>query len=225
MTIVPRDTVDKIQFYIDHIPVWEDVATQIGTTVLEVTSLNTKTQAAKAAYDAQQAAQDAAKSATETLHQAVAAMAAAGSTIIEEIRAKASAVGPSIYPLAQIPAPATPSPTPPPSKPSDLVVTLDDSGTINLKWKCANPARTSGTMYQLFRRTSASGEFQYIGGTGKKSFADNTLPAGSTAVTYQIQAVRSTSVGPSAQFNVNFGIGGGTMTASVVETAPTRIAA
>jgi hypothetical protein len=40
-------------------------------------------------------------------------------------------------------------------------------------------------------------------------------------VTYQIQAVRSTAVGPWAQFNVNFGVSsGGAMTASVTEQPP-----
>jgi hypothetical protein len=40
-------------------------------------------------------------------------------------------------------------------------------------------------------------------------------------VTYQIQALRSTMTGPSAQLNVNFGVssGGGTMTASVLQGA------
>ena len=59
-----------------------------------------------------------------------------------------------------------------------------------------------------------------------KEFTDQTVPAGSSQVTYQIQAVRSTAAGPWAQFNVNFGTSsGGTMISSITESTPTKIAA
>ena len=76
-----------------------------------------------------------------------------------------------------------------------------------------------GTIYQVSRRTGATGAggaFVAVGGTGTRSFVDPTVPAGAAAVTYQIQAVRSTAVGPWAQFNVNFGVSGTGMTATVV---------
>lgn len=226
MSVVPRETVAKIQFFEDHSAPWTANAVAIGTTAAEVTDLDTKTAAARAAYDAQQAAQEAAKAATETLRQAVLAMAVAGSAIIDKVRAKAKISGPSVYPLAQIPAPVVPGPTPPPGKPTEMVVTLDATGALKLKWKCPNPPGAGGTIYQLWRRIGAAGEFVYIGGTGNKSFIDATLPAGSSQVTYQLQAVRSTAVGEWAQFNVNFGVGsGGTMSASVTEATPAKIAA
>jgi hypothetical protein len=69
------------------------------------------------------------------------------------------------------------------------------------------------------------GEFGFLGNAGEKKFVDTLIPAGSSQVTYQIRAVRSTSAGGWAQFNVNFGMSsGGGMTASVVETEP-KIAA
>jgi hypothetical protein len=56
-----------------------------------------------------------------------------------------------------------------------------------------------------------------VGATGTKSFIDATVPAGVAAVTYQVVACRSTSIGVAAQFTVNFGVGGGgEMMASVV---------
>ena len=116
-----------------------------------------------------------------------------------------------------------PSPVPAPGTPGSFKVTLGGDGSLDLTWKCNNPAGSSGTIYQVFRRTTAEGEFEYLGGSGSKSFLDTTVPAGATAVTYKIQAVRSTAVGPWAQFNVNFGTSGGgggaaMMTASVGET-------
>jgi hypothetical protein len=70
------------------------------------------------------------------------------------------------------------------------------------------------------------GEFEYLGGSGAKEFIDATIPAGETALTYQIQAVRSTAVGLWATFNVNFGTNSaGGATTSVTETSAPKIAA
>ena len=81
-------------------------------------------------------------------------------------------------------------------------------------------AGAGGTMYQVSRRAGGSGPFAQIGGTGVRSFVDDTVPAGTAAVTYQIRAVRSTTAGVAAQFVVNFGVGGGgEMTASVVTSS------
>lgn len=226
MSVVPKEIVARIQFYEDHESPWLINATGIGTTAAEITALTTKISAARAAYDAQQAAKNAAKDATLALRLAVAAMSNAGSDVIKKIRAKAATDGDNVYVLASIPAPAAPSPVPPPGTPSDFVVTLNPVGSLKLRWKCANPAGSVGTVYQLARRIGASGAFTAVGVSGTRSFEDATVPAGSASVTYQITAVRSTSVGVAAQFTVNFGIGGGgEMTASVVEAFAPKLAA
>lgn len=148
-------------------------------------------------------------------------MTRAASDILKQVKTKAAISGPAVYALAEIPAPATPGPVPAPGQPTGFAAALGADGTVTITWKCANPPGSTGTIYQVWRRIGAAGEFSYAGGTGAKKFVDATIPAGSTGVTYQIQAVRSTAVGPWAQFNVNFGVGtGGTVTASVVETPP-----
>ena len=75
------------------------------------------------------------------------------------------------------------------------------------------------------RRKIGSGEFQFVGGVGEKKFVDQTVPAGSTTITYQLQAVRSTASGEWAQFNVNFGVSDGALTALVTDGVPVKIAA
>lgn len=60
-------------------------------------------------------------------------------------------------------------------------------------------------------------------GIGVKTFLDETLPTGSAPVTYKITAVRSTARGNPAQFTVNFGVGGQTVT--IVEGESLKIAA
>jgi hypothetical protein len=226
-SVLPASKIARIEFCENHNTPFSTNAVAIGTTALAVTDLATKTSAARAAFNAQQAAQNAAKAATNDYKIAVNAMTTAVADILKQIKTKAAISGPAVYSLAEIPAPAVPSPRPAPGKPTDFVATLEENGALNLKWKCANPAGTSGTIYQVWRRNTPTGEFNYLGGSGSKSFDDATIPAGSSGVTYQIQAVRSTAVGLWAQFNVNFGVssGGPTMIASVIETAPTKIAA
>jgi hypothetical protein len=115
---------------------------------------------------------------------------------------------------------ATPTPRPAPGKAYEFNATLMGDGSLDSKWKCNNPPGAAGTIYQIFRRTGAAGEFEYLGGVGERKFHDTTIPAGTATVTYKIQAVRSTAVGDWAEFNVNFGMSaGGGMTASV-EPAP-----
>ena len=110
----------------------------------------------------------------------------------------------------------TPAPKGNPGTASNFKVALNGDGSIDLTFKVNNPAGTHGTMYQIFRRIGGEGEFEYLGGVGAKKFHDATIPAGTAAVTYKIQAVRSTAVGDWAEFNVNFGTGaGGAVTASV----------
>lgn len=224
MSVLPSKAVDRIAFCEEHVPVWSSAATSIGTTAAAVTDLEAKTVAARDALLAQGEKQEASRAATNDLHLALQAMVDAAADILKQIKAKAAVSGEGIYSLAQIPAPALPSPRPAPGKPTDLRATLDDSGLLNLKWKCANPSGTSGTIYQVWRRIGPSGDFTYIGGTGTRSFVDATLPAGAAQVTYQIQAVRSTAAGPWAQFNVNFGIGAAGQAIASVSTPARRAA-
>jgi hypothetical protein len=229
MGLIPDTKIGRIQFYQSKITPWTTNAVAIGTTAAAVTDLGTKADAAATKLDAQIAAQEAAKTATLAADNAVSALMVAGAAIIKNIRAKAETTGASVYELAEIPPPATPTPIGPLGTPGDFNVALSVTGALQLKWKCTNPVGATGTIYQIFRRIGAAGEFVYIGGSGAKTFTDATVPAGSSQVAYQLQAVRSTSVGPFAQFNVNFGVSsGGQMTASVTEapaTPPAKIAA
>jgi hypothetical protein len=115
----------------------------------------------------------------------------------------------------------TPSPMGAPGTAYDMKVKLMGDGSIDMGWKCNNPTGSTGTIYQIFRRTGAAEDFEYVGGVGSKKFHDTTIAAGTAVVTYKIQAVRSTAVGDWAEFSVNFGSSAsGAMIASVTESAP-----
>lgn len=216
MAVVPSKPIDKVQFYEDHVAPFTTNAIAIGLTSTECTDLGAKSTAARAAYNAQQSAQQVARAATETFHNTVDTLGTTGAALLKKIRAKAEQTGnPDVYALARIPAPAVPSPRPAPGKPTDLKVTLDGNGALILTWKCPNPVGSSGTIYQIYRAVGSSEDFAYLGGVGTRKYTDSTVPAGATRLTYQIQAARSTAVGLWATFIVSFGSGGGSGAASV----------
>ena len=224
MGLLPENHAARIAWFQTRITLWTTNATAIGTTTTQVTDVQTKATAAAAALAAQETAQNAAKAATQALFDAMSALTNSGMTVIEQVRTKARSAGEGVYPLANIPAPATPAPVGPPGTPNNFAAELSQDGSLELTWKCSNPVGCIGVVYQVWRRTTPEGEFAYLGGAGEKKFVDATIPAGSSQLTYKIQAVRSSSIGPWATFNVTFGTeSNGTVTASVV-TAP-KIAA
>ena len=226
MPIVPPKPADKIVWYEAHIAPWTTNAVAIGSSAPEITALNALTETARAKQTAQQAAKDAARTATNQYREAVLAMAVAGSDVLKKVKAKAATTA-GVWDLAQIPPPATPSPVGPPGMPSTFKVTLNPEGSLELTWKCSNPAGASGTIYQVSRKIGA-GAWSMVGGTGEKKFLDDTVPAGVASVSYRIQAIRSTQAGTANDFTVNFGVGGGgeLLSATLAEAPnPPRMAA
>ena len=225
MRLMPEISSGKVEFCVTHLPPWAENAVAIGSSEEAIDDLQAKTDAAKAAILAQNQARDAARSATLAARMAVDAMAAASAAIILQVRSKAETAGVEVYVLASLPPPADPSPIAAPGKPDDFGVALQQNGTLMLRWKCRNPRGSAGTLYQVYRRLSAEGKFEYLGSTGKKKYLDASIPEGTSNVTYQIQAVRSTAVGVFGEFNVNFGTNAsGTSTAMLIQS-PARLAA
>ena len=209
MSVVPKKMVERIDFYENHVAPWTTNATAIGTTTAIVTDLQTKAQAARDALTAKQQAYQTAKTATETLKNAVNAMSDAGAGILAQIRGMAKNSGnPNVYTLAEIPGPATPAPIAPPGQPTDFKVSLDGNGNVIITFKADNPAGAQGPIYRVYRTIEGQPQ-TYLGDIGGRKFIDTTLPAGATLVTYAIQGVRSTAVGPWGNFVVKFGTNAG----------------
>jgi hypothetical protein len=209
MSLIPDTKIGKIEFCEQHQSAWSLNSVAMGSSAAAVTAWAAKVVASRSAYEAQKAAKLALRNATTTLDDSLRDMIEATTSIIKQVRARADLDGNGIYALASLPVPALPTPKPPPGKPTELTVTLDELGSLHLAWKCANPEGTAGTMYQVWRKIGAETALTYLGGTGQKKFDDNTLPAGSASVVYAIQAVRSTAMGLTATFNVNFGVSAG----------------
>lgn len=206
-----------------HTTVWGTNATAIGLLAGQALEFTTTTTAAAAALAAQETARLAYKAATETCNDAFRDLRAITSSNVRIIRGFAEQQNkPSeVYALAQIDPPAPPTPMPAPGQPYQFRVGLLQTGALELKWKCDNPANSQGTVYEIFRRIGPTGAFSYLGSAGgDKTFVDDTLPSGSSSVAYQITGIRSGTRGLAAQFTVNFGVGGGGFTVmSITEDA------
>ena len=86
MPVVPEKRLERVQFYENHIAPFTTNAVAIGITSIEATDLQTKTEAARSAYNDQQAALQASKVATESFYNAVTTMNTAGNALIKKIR-------------------------------------------------------------------------------------------------------------------------------------------
>jgi hypothetical protein len=215
MSVQPAGKVARIEWSEERIAKWNLNAVGMGSTAPEVTAWQAKVEDARAKYLARQEAKNAAKTATNDFRIALNAMTNATADIIKQVKSKAAISGDGIYSLADIPVPAVPSPTPPPGMPYGFVATLLPNGSLEITWKCDNPPRAIGTIYAIWRK-NADGSWNQLGGAGQKKFIDTTVPAGVPSVIYSVQAMRSTGVGVSNEFTVNFGVAsGGGMTATV----------
>ncbi|MFG0244069.1 MAG: hypothetical protein ACF8R9_14885 [Phycisphaerales bacterium JB054] len=210
MGITPNSRLGKVTFYETHISPWANNAAAIGLEVAEVTALGVATGAARTAYNDMIAARAAAKAATQDFYNAVTAMHSApgkGSDMIDTIKNYAQTTDdPGVYTLAEIPPPSEPGVVPPPGTPFDFRLSLQQSGAVELKWKCNNPAGAPGTVYEI-RRSVDGGEFVTLTTIGERAFLDESVPSTSGQVIYQITAIRSTLRGTPAQFNFRFGAG------------------
>lgn len=196
-----------------HAPVWAASAAGIGVSPAAAAAYTAAYNAAAAAVLAQADAKQAARLATEAADLAVATLRGLTGDTVRTIRAFAETQDKPdlIYQLAQITAPATPTPVPPPAQPTDLTAALDaTSGELTLRWKASNPVGSSGTSYIIRRKLPGEPGFVFVGASGAKKFVDATLFAGPDSVQYTIQGQRGGSTGPlSAVFTINFGRAGG----------------
>lgn len=216
MPVLPESRVEKIEFFEQHNPIWTTNAANIGLTAAEVTALQALTTAARSAFNAQQTAKNAAKAATQNFYNAVSAMQSNGSGLIAKIKTYAETKNdPNAYVLAQIPAPAAPTPAGPPETPTDLTAQMNSDGTMNIAWKGSLAQRQ---FYSVWRQLPSQSFPQQIGAVAAKDFMDVTVPRGLDSVIYTVRAHRDAlSSLPTEALTVYFGAvpGGGGFAARV----------
>ncbi len=210
MPIVPIKDLEALDFFETRANGWLTNATALGIPNALASAIKANTVAARTAYTAQQSAIAAARAATLNWQSALQTLRSTGANGIASIKATAdNAANPdAIYSLAQIPAPTPPQPLPAPGTPTNLSCSILSTGALSLKWKMPS-AQPGNTFYQITRRLPGEASFTIIGGSGNKTFVDETLPLGTDSVQYIVTAIRGNVSGtPSNAFVVQFGVGG-----------------
>lgn len=155
-------------------------------------------------YKQAEAARLASKCATMNLTNSLSTMGQIGAGCIKTIRGKAlSSMDASVYSKALIPAPTAATPSGIPPQPTDLRMSIDDGGTVNLTW---NGSTRHNTYYTIWRKLPGETGFTMIGTVGGKKWSDDTVTAGTAFATYFVKPHRGNKVGtPSQQMNLIFG--------------------
>lgn len=225
---IPRKLSEFAAFLSAHGPKWKTAGLAIGLSTSQGTAIDAAATAMNADYQARLQAEQDAKAAVATLADTWEASRELAADLLRIIDAFAinSPNPTAVWNLAEVAAPSPPKPIPAPGLPEAFTVTLDQTGDLNLAWKCNNPPGGAGVIYEVMRRLGPTGPFTYLGATGTRKFVDNSLPGGNSTVGYQITGIRSTLRGPAAQFVVNFGMAGGGMSiTSVTEQVSAKLAA
>ncbi len=192
MSVLPDSRLAKLEWFEQRLALWAASAATLEISAAQITDLQTRISAARAAYTFAHIARNNAKSATANYYAASDNLNELGRILIRNIKTTAETTGnPQVYILADVPEPAEPSPLGPPPIPTDLLARLSTSGIVHVTWKCT---RRGGTSFQVFRSlTSPDNQntpYVMIGVSEEQKFTDSNVPAGYMAVTYKIVAGR-----------------------------------
>ncbi|MFN7439193.1 MAG: hypothetical protein ACK5TV_03285, partial [Phycisphaerales bacterium] len=216
MSIVPDKIEALLTFVNDRSAQWEDQSTLLQIPPAELTLWQNAITAATASFDAASKARANAKAATLTQTANITALRRSTARLIAAIRltAERSSNPDSIYAAALLPPPENPSSRPAPEAATDLRATLDfATGQVTLRWKARN---NTGSVYLVSRASIAAngavGPTVAIGSSGKKSFVDESVPAGVAGVQYTLRAQRGGLFSPVVTLTVRFGAGAGGIT-------------
>ncbi|MDQ7013695.1 MAG: hypothetical protein Q9O74_07330 [Planctomycetota bacterium] len=188
MGVLPEPLLQQIEFFEQRLAAWAADPAGIGLTGPQVAALATETIAARASYNAAQAARIASRDGTVNFHADTGTMAATGRGLIKEIKAFAQSTGDdSVYSKASIPPPAAPAPAGPPDPPTDVAGFINGDGAVELTWK---GTLAYSTFYEILRKVDDETSWNLISSVGDKKFLDDTLSSGCTGVQYRVRAKR-----------------------------------
>ena len=211
MTTIPRSYDEAIDWVAQRITEWAANPGNIGLDEPTTTAIATQLAIAQGARDSAFQARIDSRDATGVYHDQ-------GDQLIDQARqavatirafAKSSEDPQTVYSAASIPAPATPGPTPAPGRPFDFRTELLFGGGLQVTFDCDNPSRVQGVTYKVERQDQPSGggqsAFTFLTNAKSREFTDETIPSGSSQVTYRVTAQTSTKDGLANGFAVRFG--------------------
>ncbi|MEO1279284.1 MAG: hypothetical protein AAFV77_10045 [Planctomycetota bacterium] len=207
MTTVPPQYQDAIDWVSQRITEWSANPEAIGLDEPTTTAIATQVAMAEGAQSAAFSARQASKDATGVYYDQGDQLLDLARQAVATIRAfaKSSEDPQTVYSAASIPAPATPGPTPAPGRPFDFRTELLFGGQLRITFDCDNPSRVQGVTYKVERQDQPQGAFAFLTNAKSREFTDETIPSGTSQVTYRVTAQTSTKDGLANGFTVRFG--------------------
>jgi hypothetical protein len=214
MSTIPERHADVIPWCQTHVKVWEVDPAAIGLDEATVDELDDLTGEAEAALREYQRAKLKVAAALARFHDRAGRLRGKASNAVGRVRAFApTQPSPSkVLTDARIPSRRDASPLPAPGVPFRFESRLLEDGALKVSFECDNRAeggrRLRGVTYVVERRDGEDGPFVYVETALERRFLDETIPLGTTTVTYRVTAQTSTRRGHPALKTVNFGGGG-----------------
>ena len=225
MSTIPSDDRQLVAFCVAHKDAWVLYQAQIGVSAAQNTAMAAALLSAQKALDAAETARAVSKGATTSFKSNSRSLRDICGDIVRTVQTFAkNNNNPAVYGLANIPAPQPRSENaPPPGQPSDIRASVNTDGSLTLTWKSNNPSGVSNVVYKVQRAFNGINNYTLLDTVGERTFADMTIPFGTTSVSYIITGKRGSQTGPmSNTFTAQFGSvsGGGGLTIVATQSAP-----
>ena len=208
---IPDRFAPAIQWCSQRIDKWRSNRALLGLTEASIDELDQQTQAARDARANYLRAKRELRDASKTYRTSVGTMRATASALLATIRAtaKRSDTPATIYGAASVPPPAGRGPSPTPGTPGRFTTQLLFGGSLRVAFQCPHPPGVRGVTYRVERRLDGQGPAQFLLNAKKRTFTDETIPAGTASVEYRVTAQTSTKDGAVGGHTVRFGVGEG----------------
>lgn len=197
-----RQQVEQVQTYS---PRFNLNAAALALTAPQLAALDDALSLSDTAYQDHLDAMLASKAATQDWYDKANEAITIARGLIKSIKAKAQVDdNPELYVLSGIPVPdTTPTPSAPPSAPSDFAAAVTNTGYVQLTWK---GTRSSLITTNIWRRLANEASYTMVGAVTGSNWTDTTVPAGTTTASYYGVAVRKgQSSEPTEIVMINFG--------------------
>jgi hypothetical protein len=192
----PQSRRQQIDWLLARIADWTANAADIGLDPTQVSAFSAALSQVQTARDDALATRTLAKGKTQTFYGMADPVIETAGGMIKTIRGYAATSGePNVWELAHIDPPATPSPVPAPTIPTDIVTSLNNDGSIAITWTAKNAAPNAGTAFTVHRKLEGQSAYTQLATVGVRAFTDETVPPGTPSVQYMIRGIRGDKVG------------------------------
>jgi hypothetical protein len=207
-TNIPRGRIPSLEWLEANIAGWSTNQAAIGLTSAQVTDLAVDIANTRSSFSKVEMLRADAKAETPLFYDKSDALSKKAGALVTVIKgfAEASDDPAAVYAAANLTPRNPPSPLPVPQQPTNGTAVLGGTGAVIVNFDARGEG--GGTVWQVWRQLDSETAYSFLGNADAKtkSYADNTVPAGTSSAQYTIQGVRGSVKGPvSFAITVQFG--------------------